>query len=283
MKKLILHAMHTMHADEMMSKMEIILSKAQLEYADIVLLRPQIIARRLHEAGIEEPEVSEIQCGIAKEVLASDSFQNYLASGIKESALDYLRVLIATRLANSCAELKPTIFGISDFSNINRNKVSPMIDSLQFWDLVSTKNSKRELLVSVTEKTDLSIDVISGNLIDVYINLRKIVAKIGRTKLTLSDLLFIKNLETAFRFSASAYNENTLNREIMEELHEKSMKLFIAAKEDRIDKDDLLAFSKTIQEIIKIKEDARKMGLKPVILEKTSEELGRARVFRIKS
>jgi hypothetical protein len=262
---------------------ETILEKIRLDVSDIVLLKPEVVAKKLERGGINKEDVPALQCHLAKEALSSDVFSNYFSPGLKESMSELVKVLLTVRLANYFNELKPTIFCISDFSKISRNKVSPMIYFLELWNLVDTKTHRREQLVFPTATADLYIDVISGNLRDEYRNLDKMAELSKKNKLTRDDLAFLENLESAFRLGKSAYNPNTINYEIMDELHEKSMKLLVEAKESTINIDDFTAFLNTIQQIMKIKDKAKKMSLKPVELEKTNEKLGRARVFRVKS
>lgn len=258
------------------------LSKTQLDYSDIVLLKPDVMARKLREVGVNKKEVPTIQCQLAREALSSDAFLMRVSSGLKESALDILKILITARLANSCENLKPTIVGISDFSNISRNKVSPMVSFLELCNLVGTKSQRREQLVFPTTIADIYIDIISGNLKEEYSCLKKAIQGMKRCESTIESFAFLENLEAAFRLSESAYDTNTMNHQIMEELHAKSMKLLVESNEGKMNIDDLEAFSNTILQIIRVKEKAKEMGLKPVILEKTDEELGRAKVYRVK-
>jgi hypothetical protein len=264
-----------------MSKHTRTLSKSQLDYSDVALLKPRVVARKLHEGGVNDGEVPALQCQLAREALSSNAFLKNLP-GLKESALDVIKILITARLANSCKNLKPTIMSISDFSKISRNKVSPMVSFLELCDLVGTRSQKREQLVFPTIIADIYIDIISGNLKEEYSDLKNAIQDMKEHEPAIEHLALFENLETAFRLAESAYDTNTMNHQIMEELHAKSMKLLVESKEGKLHIDDLEEFSNTILHIIKVKEKARKMGLEPVILEKTDEELGRAKVYRVK-
>lgn len=259
---------------------ESILDNSRLD-PDILLLRPEIVAKKLEEGGVDKKEVSSIQCDLAKEALSSNSWVSFFP-GLRESASDIIKVLISARLANYCEQLKPTIICISDFSKISRNRVSPMVEVLKLSDLVYTRPERREQLVFPTAVADIYIDIISGNLQEEHCNLRKTKDQIKEGKLTKDNFKFLEDLEAAFGLSKSAYETNTMNREVLEELHEKSMKLLVSAKEGKANIEDFEAFLETISQIIQVKEKAKEMGLKPAILEETNETLGRARVFRVK-
>ena len=261
--------------------LENVLDKAQLEYSDILLLKPEKVAKKLEKGGVDKAEISTVQCNLAKEALASE-IPLFGSLGLKESTSNVIKILATARLAKYCKDLKPTILCISNISKISRNKVSPMVDMLQLSDLVDTKSQRRELLILPTITADVYIDVISGNLEEEHDFLRRTMNNIKNERTTQEDFEFLENLEAAFRLSKSAYEANTLNHEIMDEMHEKSMKLLVNTKDGKADIREFEAFSNAISQIIKTNKKAKDMGLRPVILEKTSEELGRAKVYRVK-
>jgi hypothetical protein len=260
---------------------KVTLKQTQLKSSDILLLKPATVVEILKEEGVDSDEVPALQCQLAKKALASDAIVDVFV-GLKEPASDFLKVLITVRLASSCGQLKPTIGGIADLSKISRNKVSPLVNFLEYCDLVNVKSLRREQQVFPTAAADMYIDIITGNLKEECSNLRKIINDIKSEKIASDSLTFLENLETAFRLSKSAYDPNTINYEILKDLHDTAMKILVEAKDGKIRIDDFEEFSETLMEISKIKEKAKKEGLKPVILERTDEEFGGARVFRVK-
>ena len=264
------------------SQTEIVLRKAQLEFSDFVLLKPTVVAEKLRRTGIKERDVVLFQCKLARKALSDPNFSTEVINGLRESVIDSLKVLITARLAGSCKELKPTISGISEFSDISRNKVSPIIDSLEQWDFVSTKCNRKELLVFVTANADMGIDAISGNFMDETSALKEISSNIEKQMLSEADIKFLENMENAFRFAESAYDKNTLNYDVMHDLHDQSMNLLVQAKDNNCNLESFHKFTSLLNEIAMIKKEARDKELKPAILEKNGEKLGRAIVYRIR-
>lgn len=154
---------------------------------------------------------------------------------------------------------------------------------LELSDLVNTKPERREQLVFPTTTADIYIDIISGNLEDEINNLKKTMDLLKKKGALLKDNFeFLANLEAAFGLAKTAFETNTMNQQIMEELHEKSMKLLVDAKEGKVNTRDLTDFTKTLSNMKDAQKKAKKFGLQPVILEKTGEKWGRASVYRVK-
>ena len=269
-------------------RMEIknILNKANLAFPDdIVLLEPEIIAKRLQEkAGIRENELPETLLELFESAITSERFAETIPPGLTEGTVDTFKILVTARLANSISPTGSNIVAIAKFSKLSRNLVSPCVKFLEGFDLISVKPHMRGQLVLPTHLTTLYIDVISGNLRKEYNRLEMVTNEVKRGELSRESLKFLGDLETVFHMTKLAYNEATVNYEIMEDLHNRVRILVVKAKEGRNEEfmRNLDEFLEVLGHIISVREKAKEMGVRPVILEETEEKLGRARVFRVK-
>ena len=264
---------------------EDILDKTSLSFPDdIVLLEPDVIAKKLHErAGIQKHDLAKTMSRLFGSAITSKRFEGTIPPGLADGTIDCLKVLSTARLANSISSA-PSILEIAKFAKLSRNLVSPCVRFLESIDLVKTKSHMRGQLVNPTRLATLYIDVISGNLENERTHLKTLANEAKRSELSGESLKFLDDLETAFHISKLAYNEATVNYEIMEDLHDRVRTLVVKAKEGKdaeITKnlDELLDL---FEHIIRVREKAKQMGIRPVILEETGEKLGRARVFRVK-
>lgn len=267
-------------------KIRNILNKADLAFPDdIVLLEPETIAKRLQEkAGVPENELPETMSKLFESAITSERFSETIPPGLSEGTVDAFKILVTARLASSISIAKPSIIAIAKFSKLSRNLVSPCVKFLEGFDLISIKPYMRGQLVLPTHLTTLYIDVISGNLREEYHRLETVAneAKVG--KLSSESLKFLEDLETVFHMAKLAYNEATVNYEIMLDLHNRVRELVVRAKEGNNKEiiKDLVEFLDILEHIISVREKAKEMGVRPVVLEETEEKLGRARVFRVK-
>jgi hypothetical protein len=279
-----LHAMHTMHDTKM--NMKNILHEANLAFPeDIVLLEPEIIAKRLQEkAGIQEKELPETLSNLFESAITSDKFAKTIPPGLTEGTVDAFKILVTTRLANSIITVEPSIMAIANLSKLSRNFVGPCIKFLESFDLISTKPHMRGQLVFPTSLTTLYIDVVSGNLEKERRCLETVANEAKQGELSSESRKFLEDLETAFHMTKLAYNENTVNYEIFEDLHNRARELVVTARQGKNGDviKNLDEFLDVIGQIISVREKAKKMGVRPAILEDTQEKLGRARVFRVK-
>ena len=279
-----MHATHTMHARCLM-EIDKILEKANLVFPDdIVLLEPDIIAKKLHEkAGIQKHDLSKTMSKLFESAITSQRFADTIPPGLTEAIVDCFKVLLTARLANSISNAA-SIMAIAKFTNLSRNLVSPCVKFLEIIDLVNIKSHMRGQLVIPTHRATLYIDVISGNLENEYNRLKTVANEAKQGELSSESLKFLEDLETVFHIAKLAYNEATVNYEIMEDLHDRVRALVVKAREGKdaeITKnlDELLDL---LEHIVSVREKAKQIGVRPVILEKTEEKLGRARVFRVK-
>jgi len=267
-------------------KTENILNKANLAFPDdIVLLEPEIIAKRLQEkAGIQEKELPETLSNLFESAITSERFAETIPPGLTEGTVNAFKILVTTRLANFIRTVEPSIMKIANLSKLSRNFVSPYVTSLESFDLISTKPHMRGQLVFPTRLTTLYIDVVSGNLEKEYGRLKTVAKEVKRGELSGESLKFLEDLETAFHMTKLAYNESTVNYEIFEDLHNRVRELVVSARQSKNEEiiKNLDEFLDILGHIISVREKAKKMGVRPVILEDTKERLGRARVFRVK-
>lgn len=263
-----------------------ILDKANLIFPDdIVLLEPEIIAKRLQEkAGIRESELPETLTKLFESAITSERFAETIPPGLTEGTVDSFKILVTARLANSISTVRPSIITIAKFSNLSRNLVSPCVKFLEGFDLINIKPYMRGQLVLPTHLTTLYINVISGNLRKEYDRLERVANEAKRGELSSESLKFLEDLETVFHMTKLAYNDATVNYEIMEELHNRARVLVVKAKEGKNEEiiKSLDEFLDILEHIIIVREKAKEMGVRPVILEETREKLGRTRVFRVK-
>lgn len=267
-------------------KIHDVLNKAGLSFPDdIVLLEPETIAKRLQEkASVPENELPETMAKLFESAITSEKFSETIPPGLSEGTIDAFKILVTARLTNSISIAKPSIIEIARFSKLSRNLVGPCVKSLESFDLISIKSHMRGQLVLPTPLTTLYIDVISGNLRKEYDHLETVANQAKLGKLSSESLKFLEDLETAFHMAKLAYNEGTVNYEIMQDLHNRARVLVVKSKEGKNEEiiKDLDEFLDILEHIISVREKAKKMGVRPVILEETEEKLGRARVFRVK-
>ena len=264
--------------------LESVLRKANLTPKDIVVLEPDVIAERLHQkAGIQKDRLPGMISNLFESTISSDRFEEAIPPGLAEGTVDCLKVLLTARFANKIGKA-PTIAEIAKFSGLSRNFVSPCVRFLENVDLVKTKQHMRGQLVNPTRLTTRYIDVISGSLRNECNILRDVAAEAKRGELSSESLQFLDDLETAFHISKLAHNKTTVNYEIMEDLHDKVRSLVVKAKEGKNAElmNNLNELIDLLEHMISVTERAKKMGVRPAILEETGEKLGRARVFRVK-
>jgi hypothetical protein len=91
---------------------ESVLENARLEYSDILLLKPEVVAKKLEEGGVNKSAVPSTQCHLAKEALSPRIFVSF-SPGLRESASDVIKVLTSARLANYCEKMKLRAFRFS--------------------------------------------------------------------------------------------------------------------------------------------------------------------------
>lgn len=271
---------------DFLMKIQTILNKANLVFPDdIVLLEPEIVAKRLQEkAGVHENELPETMSKLFESAITSERFVETIPPGLTEGTVDVFKILVTARLANSINIAKPSIIAIAKYSKLSRNLVSPCVKFLEGFDLISIKPHMRGQLVLPTPLTTLYIDVVSGNLRKEYDRLETVANEAKRGKLSSESLKFLDDLETVFHMTKLAYNEATVNYEIMQDLHNRVRVLVVKAKEGKNEEiiKDLDGFLDILEHIISVREKAKEMGVRPVMLEETEEKLGRARVFRVK-
>lgn len=266
-------------------KIQNVMNRANLAFPDDILLsEPEFIAAKLREARIPEHKLPEVLSTIFEGAIDIKNFADIVPRGLTEGTIDSFKILTTARWANFLQDVKPTISTVAKFSKLNRNFVSTFIRGLENVDLVCTQRHERSELVIPTPLATLYINALSGNVRKEYNLLKQVADEVKRDKISSRSLKFLEHLETAFHLAKLAYNENTLNYEIMEDLHSKVRELVVKARHDK-DKEivgNLAELLDIFEHMIKVREKATKMGVRSIILEKTGEKLGRARVFRVK-
>jgi len=269
----------------METEIETILNKANLAFPDdIVLLRPDILAEKLQEkAGIQKHLLAKTMSKLFELAITSEKLAETIPPGLTEGTIDCFKVLSTARLANSISSAA-SIVEIAKLTKLNRNFVSPCVKFLESVDLVSTKPHVRRQLVNPTHLTTLYIDVISSNLENEYNRLKIVANEAKQGKVSNESLKFLEDLETVFHITKLAYNEATVNYEIMDDLHDRIRALVVKAKEgkDSETTKNVAALLDLLEHIVSVRKRAKQMGVGPIILEETKEKLGRARVFRVK-
>ena len=245
---------------------------------------PSITANRLvNGKHINEGELPEIILPWISSTFKSDDFARSL-TGLEEGTIDILKVLITAQWTDFLQPVKPTIGMIAKYSDINRNSVSTMAKLLDSLDLVESSKDVRSQLILPTPLSRIYIDVLSGNLNEEYDRLERVLAEIRQNELTEDSMKYLDDLETAFHLGKLAYDETTINHEIMDELHSRVREIVVetsSGEEGVIDK--ISGFLQDIDHINSVREKAKRMDLPTVVLEDTKERMGRARVFRVRS
>lgn len=263
-----------------------IVDRANLTFPDdVVFMEPKIISERLQrKANIPKRDLSRALSNLYESAIKSTGFPYLIPPGLEAGTVDMFKILVAARWANSIQTINPSLGTIAKLSKLNRNLVGSFIRFLEIFDLVSTKSHIRSQLVFPTVLTTLCIDVISGNLRNEHDHLKRVADEVKQDKLSSESLKFLDNLETAFHMTKLAYHETTVNYEIMEDLHNRIRELVVIAKEGR--NEDFVKnaeqFLEMLRHISTVREKAKSLGVRPVILEDTGEKLGRAKVFRAK-
>jgi phosphate uptake regulator len=187
------------------------------------------------------------------------------AKGLAESANPVLLVESVKRTAEYASDIAEIVL------NLNIESV-----------LGKAMMEKDGLPLSPAHLTDLNTNILSGNLKKELVAMKKVVDEVKKGHLSPKNVDFLERLENAFRLAKSVFGIDTMNFEITKELHERSMKLLVEAKENKFDNEDFEEFLQLIARMNEINDKVRKMKLQPIILEKTKEKIGRARVFRLK-
>ena len=264
-------------------KIQKLMNKANLAFPDDILLsEPEFIAAKLREIRVTEKKLPEVLSTIFESAMETKSFADIVPRGLTPGTIDSFKILTTTRWTNFLQDAKPTISTVAKFSKLNRNFVSTFIKGLENVDLVYTQRHERSELVLPTVLTTLFIDALSGNLRKECDLLKQIADEVKIDKISSQSLKFLEDLETAFHLVKLAYNENTLNYEIMEDLHSKVRELVVKAQHEENIVENLTELLDIFRYLIDVREKATKMGVRPLILENTGDRLGRARVFRVK-
>jgi len=246
---------------------------------------PSIIADKLiSKGGVKISELPGIILPWVSSAFKSDGFIGALA-GLEEGSIDIFKVLVTARWTDFLQPVKPTIGMIAKYSHINRNSVSTIAKLLDSLDLVESSKDVRSQLILPTPLSRIYIDVLSGNLTEEHDRLERVLTEIRQDELTEESTKYLDDIETAFHLVKLAYDETTINYEIMDELHSRIREIVVKTssgeKEEVIDK--INGFLQDIDYINKVREKAKKLGLHTVVLEDTKERLGRARIFRVRS
>lgn len=245
---------------------------------------PSIVADKLISKDVPASELPGIILPWVSSELKSDGFVRGLA-GLEEGSIDIFKVLVTARWTDFLQAVKPTIGTIAKYSHINRNSVSTIAKLLDSLDLVESSNDVRSQLILPTPLSRIYIDVLSGNLTEEHDKLERVLTEIRQDELTEDSIKYLDEIETAFHLVKLAYDETTINHEIMDELHSRVREIVVKTssgeKEEVIDKID--EFLQDIEYINIVREKAKKLGLTTVVLNDTKERLGRARIFRARS
>jgi len=246
---------------------------------------PSIIADKLISKGdVKTSELPGIILPWMSSAFKSDGFKRALA-GLEEGSIDIFKVLVTARWTDFLQPVKPTIGMIAKYSHINRNSVSTIAKLLDSLDLVESRKDVRSQLILPTPLSRIYIDVLSGNLTEEHDRLERVLTEIRQDELTEDSIKYLDDIETAFHLVKLAYDETTINYEIMDELHSRVREIVVKTssgeKEEVIDK--INGFLQDLDYINKVREKAKKLGLPTVVLEDTKERLGRARIFRVRS
>jgi len=245
---------------------------------------PSIVADKLISKGdVNTSELPGIILPWVSSAFKSDGFKRALA-GLEEGSINIFKVLVIARWIEYLQHVKPTISTIAKYSHINRNSVSTIVKLLDSLDLVESSKDVRSQLILPTHLSRIYIDVLSGNLTDEHDRLERVLTEIRQEELTKDSLKYLEDIETAFHLVKLAYDENTINFEIMDELHSRVREIVV--KTSSSEKGDVIdvvnRFLQDIDHINKVREKAKKLGIPIVILEDTKERLGRARIFRVR-
>lgn len=259
------------------------MNKADLAFPDDILLyEPEFIAGKLRGIRVPEDKLPEILSSIFERAVETKGFVEIVPHGLAPGTIDSFRILTTTRWANFFQDVKPTISTVARLSKLNRNFVSAFIRGLENVDLVYTQRHKRSELVLPTALTTLFIDALTGNLRKECDLLKRIVDELGTNKISSQSLKFLEDLETAFHLAKLAHNENTLNYEIVENLHSKVRELVVKAQHEENIVENLTELLELFEHLTNVRKKATKMGVRPLVLENTGDKLGRTRVFRAK-
>jgi len=246
---------------------------------------PSIVADKLISKGdVNTSELPGIILPWVSSAFKSDGFKRALA-GLEEGSINIFKVLVTARWTDFLQPVKPTIGTIAKYSHINRNSVSTIAKLLDSLDLVESSKDVRSQLIVPTPLSRIFIDVLSGNLTEEHERLQRVLTEIRQDELSEDSRKYLDDMETAFHLVKLAYDETTINFEIMDELHSRVREIVVKTssgeKEEVIDK--INGFLQDIDYINKVREKAKKLGLPTIILEDTKERLGRARIFRVRS
>lgn len=202
-------------------------------------------------------------------------------TGVPEDKKWILLILGACRWVKATPWREPTIGNVADLCVMNRNSVAHMTDVLKPFGLLSKKQHGRGELVLTTRLGDLYSDLSlenSNSAITYFDLVKKGLKKKSLTSENIEDLELV---ESALNLVKKSYPENTLNYEVFDTLQHDTIQVIAAIRSGEGKAQALL--DKTI-EALKIvqetRERAEKLKLKPLVLERTGENVGKGRVYR---
>jgi hypothetical protein len=243
--------------------------------------------RHVSGSKLEDPKTDQIVFRCAKTAFHDLSVKNlFTSTDLDDKHILTVLILQAARLADGLRNVEPNMSLLRELTGINRNRIAICSEVLEDMGLVEIKHVKREKNVFPTELALLYLDLVLLNGRQSSMRLKEIAREFADRKSRESVIQSLQQFETAFDFAERKYPSNTLNFQILDRLHRQIMEALVDAqngKDGRHVLAEIVEIIRILDHMSETREKAKELGLSPVVVEQTDEELGGRPVYQVKS
>ncbi len=227
--------------------------------------------------------VDKIAYDFVKFVFKDKGIAEAIPLGFNEDLSNSIIITSAAYLAEALLNVEPSIKCVSDLTGKDRNFVAAFAKGLANGHLVDLREKRREELIEPTLSGLAFNDIVLMNGAWTARALEETAREL-KSGVKVKAVERLEDLEIAFHMAKKAYNKDTLNFKIMEELHKHSTELLVNGQEGNVDLvlEKVAYLVTTLNAMSETRKKARKLGLRPTVLEATGEEVGKARVYQLK-
>ena len=264
------------------AQLQLMIHKSGLIPDDFILPDLNYIRKRIASAS-KKGSVDDTVYSLAKFMYKDNGIAGTLPAGFNEELSNNITITSAAFLALALPNLEPSISCVSDLTGKNRNFVAGFAKGLANGHLVDLFGLGRGELIKPTMSGLAFNDIVIMNGAWTATALEHVLRELESGAKD-SAIETLEDLEIAFHMAEKAFDRNTLNFKIMEELHKDSTELLVNSRNGKMNiaQDQIKNLIKSLRAMSETKRKARKLNLRPVILAATGEELGNARVYKVK-
>jgi len=266
-----------------MQNYEPLIQKSGLSATDFLLSDCSYVVNRI-AGNVTSRNANKEIYSCVKFVLSNLDFERSISLDLKPELTSSFLVYAAANFAKFLPDMEPNLLTVSDLTGINRNLLAGFCKGLANVHLLDLRQNAQQELVIPTIRAHLYADVALMNGKTAATTLKSVAKSIRNDGVNEENLGILEDVEAAFHDAELAYGRNTINHQIIQELHERIMEIRVYAK--KMKTKEITTQIDSLVEILNRMADSRakatRLGLGPAILEDEGERLGSARVFRVK-